>query len=108
MTNKETSTRWAIKPKIGGMFLPLLNFTYLVSLAQDKAGDGNASGNDSDPYEATIITVPDRSYIWIMGRSPSVSDQCICLCCIFVASTPRPPPLFLFLKLEVPRDFTVL
>jgi dehydrogenase/reductase SDR family protein 12 len=58
ITNKDTNTRWAITPKLGGLFLPL-SFTYLVAEC-------------AEDYSTTIITVPDRSYVWIMARTPTV------------------------------------
>lgn len=55
----DACTQWAISPKLG-VFLPL-RIAYLVA---DCAED----------YSTTIIGVPDKSYIWIMARTPTV-DQ---------------------------------
>lgn len=55
----EACTQWSISPKFG-VYLPL-KLAYLVA---DCAED----------YSTTIIGMPDRSYVWIMARSPTVDD----------------------------------
>merc|ERR1712187_236753 len=52
----DLNTQWSLKPKIG-VYLPL-QIPYLVA---DCAED----------YSSTIIGVPDRSYIWVMTRTPN-------------------------------------
>ena len=54
-------TRWAISPQVGGLWLPL-NIAYLVMHCEED-------------YSATIIGVPDRSYLWVMARSPQVCES---------------------------------
>jgi apolipoprotein D and lipocalin family protein len=59
IANTDTNTRWSISPKVG-LYLPL-NLAYLVI---DCAED----------YSTCVIGVPDRSYLWIMARSPEVDE----------------------------------
>uniref|UniRef100_A0A7S3RM64 Lipocalin/cytosolic fatty-acid binding domain-containing protein n=1 Tax=Strombidinopsis acuminata TaxID=141414 RepID=A0A7S3RM64_9SPIT len=53
----EAGTEWAISPKLG-VYLPLGIPYLIVYCAED--------------YSTTIIGVPDRSYVWIMARTPTV------------------------------------
>jgi apolipoprotein D and lipocalin family protein len=54
--NKTTNSEWRIQ-----MFWPL-KFPYLVmDLAED--------------YSYTVIGVPNRSYIWIMAKTPNLPDE---------------------------------
>jgi len=55
----ETNTQWSLSPKFG-VYLPL-GIAYLVL---DCAED----------YSYTVIGVPDRSYVWIMGRDQHMDD----------------------------------
>jgi len=48
-------TQWSLSPKIG-IYLPL-NITYLIAYCNED-------------YTASIVGVPDRSYIWLMTRTP--------------------------------------
>merc|ERR1712186_24594 len=59
ISNKETNTRWSLCPKLG-VYLPL-GIAYLVI---DCAED----------YSTCIIGVPDRSYLWIMARTPDIDE----------------------------------
>lgn len=52
----DMNTQWSLKPKVG-VYLPL-QIPYLVA---DCAED----------YSSTIVGVPDRSYIWVMTRTPN-------------------------------------
>merc|ERR1712232_372508 len=52
----DLKTQWSLKPKIG-VYLPV-QIPYLIA---DCAED----------YSSTIIGVPDRSYIWVMTRTPN-------------------------------------
>lgn len=52
----DLNTRWSISPKFG-VYLPV-RIPYLVA---DCAED----------YSSTIIGVPDRSYVWVMTRTPT-------------------------------------
>ncbi len=54
--DKETNAEWRIQP-----FWPL-KFSYLVI---DLAPD----------YSYTVITVPDRTYLWIMARTPKLPES---------------------------------
>uniref|UniRef100_A0A7S2WCU6 Lipocalin/cytosolic fatty-acid binding domain-containing protein n=1 Tax=Rhizochromulina marina TaxID=1034831 RepID=A0A7S2WCU6_9STRA len=60
VTNTTTNTRWSIQPKFG-VFLPL-NLSYIIAYC-------------SPDYSTTIIGVPNRDYLWIMSRKPSLPDQ---------------------------------
>jgi len=51
----DLNTQWTLSPKVG-LYLPLKIPYILVDCAED--------------YSTTIVGVPDRSYIWIMSRSP--------------------------------------
>lgn len=51
----EAGTEWAISPKFG-VYLPL-GIPYLVC-------------HCAEDYSSTIIGVPDRTYVWIMTRTP--------------------------------------
>jgi len=53
------NTQWAIHPKVGPFYSPV-GLTYLVAFFDQSA------------YETAIIGVPDRSYVWVMARSPSL------------------------------------
>lgn len=55
----DSCTAWEISPKLV-VYLPLRIAYLIVDCAED--------------YSTTIIGVPDRSYIWIMARTPSVDD----------------------------------
>lgn len=55
----DSCTEWRISPKIG-IYLPL-NLAYLVL---DCAAD----------YSTCIIGVPDRQYVWVMARTPTVDE----------------------------------
>merc|ERR1711998_27023 len=62
----EAQTQWSLSPKVG-FYLPL-GISYLVL---DCAPD----------YSYTVVGVPDRSYIWIMGREQHMDatayDHCL-------------------------------
>jgi len=51
----EFNTHWTLSPKFG-LYLPLRIPYLLVDLAED--------------YSTTIVGVPDRSYVWLMARTP--------------------------------------
>jgi len=53
-------TQWAISPKIG-FFIPLRLAYLIVDCAED--------------YSTTIIGVPDRRYLWIMARTPTLPEE---------------------------------
>eukprot|EP00931_Biecheleriopsis_adriatica_P106449 TRINITY_DN80909_c0_g1_i1.p1 TRINITY_DN80909_c0_g1~~TRINITY_DN80909_c0_g1_i1.p1 ORF type:complete len:509 (-),score=121.74 TRINITY_DN80909_c0_g1_i1:65-1591(-) len=53
----ENCTEWRISPKVG-VYLPLRLAYLIVDCADD--------------YSTAIVGVPDRSYIWIMARTPQV------------------------------------
>ena len=58
--DKETSTTWALHPKVG-IYLPL-NLGYLVLYT-------------APDYSWTLIGVPDRKFLWIMtAKRPSAKD----------------------------------
>lgn len=59
--NAPTNTKWAICPKLMGLFVPL-NLDYLVV---DCAED----------FSHCMIGVPNRSNLWIMARSPATMDD---------------------------------
>jgi apolipoprotein D and lipocalin family protein len=54
--NKETSAEWRVQ------FFPLFWFPYLII---DLADD----------YRYTVIGVPNHKYVWIMSRTPQMSDK---------------------------------
>jgi len=54
------NTRWALSPRLGGVWLPF-GLAYLVV---DCAPD----------YSTTIIGVPDRSVLYVMARTPQLDD----------------------------------
>lgn len=56
----EAKTEWRISPKIG-IYLPL-GLAYLIV-------------HCADDYSTTIIGMPDRRYLWIMARTPSVDES---------------------------------
>jgi apolipoprotein D and lipocalin family protein len=55
--NKETKAEWRVQ------FFPLLWYPYLII---DLADD----------YQYTVIGVPNHKYVWIMSRTPTMSDSC--------------------------------
>eukprot|EP00622_Pseudochattonella_farcimen_P003162 FR738273.1.p1 GENE.FR738273.1~~FR738273.1.p1 ORF type:complete len:189 (+),score=24.91 FR738273.1:81-569(+) len=61
----EAATQWSLSPKVG-VYLPL-GITYLVL---DCAPD----------YSYTVVGVPDRSYIWIMGREQQMDAKAYDVC----------------------------
>mmetsp|Transcript_10421 Transcript_10421/g.27540 ORF Transcript_10421/g.27540 Transcript_10421/m.27540 type:complete len:317 (-) Transcript_10421:208-1158(-) len=63
----ETNTQWSLSPKFG-VYLPL-GIAYLVLDC------------DTENYSYTVIGVPDRSYVWIMGRAP-VMDEATWAACV--------------------------
>lgn len=56
----DAGTQWAISPKIG-VFIPLRLAYLIVDCAED--------------YSTCIIGVPDRRYLWIMARTPSIEEN---------------------------------
>jgi apolipoprotein D and lipocalin family protein len=54
--NNETNAHWKVQP-----FWPLKLDYLVIALSPD--------------YEWTAIGVPNTKYLWIMGRTPNVSDQ---------------------------------
>lgn len=54
--NKETNTEWRVRP-----FWPL-SLAYLIL---DVSAD----------YTETIVGVPDRKYVWLMARTPQISES---------------------------------
>jgi len=58
----ELNTQWSLSPKLG-VYLPL-KIPYLVA---DCAED----------YSTTIIGVPDRSYVWVMARTPNPDESIV-------------------------------
>merc|ERR1712232_704665 len=58
----DRKTQWSLKPKIG-VYLPL-QIPYLIA-------------DCGEDYSSTIIGVPDRSYIWVMTRTPNPDPSLI-------------------------------
>ncbi|CAK8990567.1 unnamed protein product [Durusdinium trenchii] len=56
----DACTQWAISPKIG-VFIPLRLSYLIVDCAED--------------YSTCIIGVPDRRYLWIMARTPTIEEK---------------------------------
>lgn len=57
--NNENCTQWALSAKLGPLYVPVPLPYLILDCAED--------------YSSTIIGVPDRSYLWIMARSPAGS-----------------------------------
>jgi lipocalin len=60
VSNKATKTRWSLSPKFG-VYLPLGLAYLVIECAED--------------YSACIVGVPDRAYLWIMARSPTIDES---------------------------------
>merc|ERR1711971_178175 len=55
-----SNTQWALSPKVG-VYLPTSIPYLIVDCAED--------------YSTCIIGVPDRSYIWVMARTPTLEPE---------------------------------
>ena len=61
VANAPDNTRWSLNPKAGGVYMPL-GLRYLVA-------------HCSADYSTSIIGGPDRSFVYIMARTPQLEPE---------------------------------